>query len=81
MITSIITVLVKLFSVGVKFNFYKIREHISVKIPILFVIGQKEIEDKTVTIRELGNDEQKTINLEEAISEIRSKANPPDSHN
>ena len=60
---------------------YKIREHISVKIPILFVIGQKEIEDRTVTIRELGNDEQKTINLEEAISEIRSKANPPDSHN
>ena len=57
---------------------YKIREHISVKIPILFVIGQKEIEDGTVTIRELGNDEQKTIKLDDAISEIKSRANPPD---
>ena len=57
---------------------YKIREHISVKIPILFVIGQKEIEDGTVTIRELGNEEQKTMKLDDAISEIKSRANPPD---
>jgi len=57
---------------------YKIREHISVKIPILFVIGQKEIEDKTVTIRELGNTEQKTLSLTDAVSEIKMKALPPD---
>jgi threonyl-tRNA synthetase len=57
---------------------YKIREHISVKIPILFVIGQKEVEDGTVTIRELGNDVQKTVKLNDAISEIQNRANPPD---
>jgi threonyl-tRNA synthetase len=57
---------------------YKIREHISVKIPILFVIGQKEVEEGTVTIRELGNNEQKTIKLDDAILEIRTRANPPD---
>jgi threonyl-tRNA synthetase len=57
---------------------YKIREHISVKIPILFVIGQKEVEDGTVTIRELGNDIQKTVKLSDAISEIQNRANPPD---
>ena len=57
---------------------YKIREHISVKIPLLFVIGQKEIEDKTVTIRELGNTEQKTLSLTDAVSEIKMKALPPD---
>tara|TARA_E500000178_G_scaffold142349_1_gene141961 strand:- start:6622 stop:8544 length:1923 start_codon:yes stop_codon:yes gene_type:complete len=60
---------------------YKIREHISVKIPLLFVIGQKEIEDKTVTIRELGNTEQKTLSLTDAISEIKMKALPPDYKN
>ena len=60
---------------------YKIREHISVKIPLLFVIGQKETEDKTVTIRELGNTEQKTLALTDAISEIKNRALPPDYSN
>ncbi len=60
---------------------YKIREHISVKIPLLFVIGQKETEDKTVTIRELGNTEQKTLTLTDAISEIKNRALPPDYSN
>ena len=57
---------------------YKIREHISVKIPILFIIGQKEIEDKTVTIREIGNNEQVTLSLEDAVSQIKDRAVPPD---
>ncbi len=60
---------------------YKIREHISVKIPLLFVIGQKETEDKTVTIRELGNTEQKTLSLTDAVSEIKNRALPPDYSN
>ena len=60
---------------------YKIREHISVKIPLLFIIGQKETEDKTVTIRELGNTEQKTLSLTDAISEIKNRALPPDYSN
>ena len=57
---------------------YKIREHISVKIPILFIIGQKETEDKTVTIREIGNNEQVTLSLEDAVSQIKDRAVPPD---
>ena len=57
---------------------YKIREHISVKIPILFIIGQKETEDKTVTIREIGNNEQATLSLEDAVSQIKDRAAPPD---
>ena len=60
---------------------YKIREHISVKIPLLFVIGQKETEDKTVTIRELGNTEQKTLSLTDAVSDIKNRALPPDYSN
>jgi threonyl-tRNA synthetase len=60
---------------------YKIREHVSVKIPLLFVIGQKETEDKTVTIRELGNTEQKTLSLTDAVSEIKNRALPPDYSN
>ena len=57
---------------------YKIREHISVKIPILFIIGQKETEDKTVTIREIGNNEQVTLSLEDAVIQIKDRAVPPD---
>jgi threonyl-tRNA synthetase len=57
---------------------YKIREHISVKIPILFIIGQKEVDDKTVTIREIGDNEQKTLALEEAVKQIKQRIIPPD---
>jgi threonyl-tRNA synthetase len=57
---------------------YKIREHISVKIPILFIIGQKETEDKTVTIREIGNNEQETLSFEDAVNQVKDRAIPPD---
>lgn len=57
---------------------YKIREHISVKIPILFIIGQKETEDKTVTIREIGNNKQETLSFEDAVNQIKDRAIPPD---
>jgi threonyl-tRNA synthetase len=57
---------------------YKIREHISVKIPILFIIGQKETEDKTVTIREIGNNEQETLSFEDAVNQVKDRSIPPD---
>ena len=49
---------------------YKIREHSLSKIPILLICGKKEVDDKSVTIRKLGSQQQETLSLDEAIKKI-----------
>ena len=44
---------------------YKIREHSNSKIPIILVVGKKESQDKTVSVRRLGKTSTEVINLEE----------------
>ena len=44
---------------------YKIREHSNSKIPIILIVGKKESQDKTVSVRCLGKTSTETINLEE----------------
>ena len=44
---------------------YKIREHSNSKIPIILVVGKKEYQDKTVSVRRLGKTSIEVINLEE----------------
>ena len=56
---------------------YKIREHSLSKVPLLLICGQKEIDDKSVTIRTLGSEKQETLSLEEAIKKISLKKNFP----
>ncbi len=50
---------------------YKIREHSLAKIPYLFICGDKEVKEKSVTIRKLGSEKQEKINLDKAISKIK----------
>ena len=40
------------------------------KIPYLIIIGEKEVADKTITIRQFGTKEQKTMSVEEFLKEI-----------
>ena len=56
---------------------YKIREHSVEKIPVIMVVGAKEEADKTVTIRRLGSEEQKVMNLDEAIASLVKEAEMP----
>ena len=58
---------------------YKVREHSLAKTPIMFVVGKKEAENKTVTIRKLGSDKQDTMKLDSAIQEIVKKSKLPSS--
>ena len=44
---------------------YKIREHSNSKIPIILVVGKKESQDKTISVRRLGKTSTEVINLEE----------------
>jgi threonyl-tRNA synthetase len=50
---------------------YKIREHSLAKIPLLFICGDKEVKEKSVTIRKLGSEKQEKIKLNKAISKIK----------
>ena len=58
---------------------YKIREHSTAKIPILFIIGNKEMEEKTISIRRLGSDKTETLSIEDSLSKLLDEAKPPGS--
>ncbi len=57
---------------------YKVREHSLAKIPALLVVGKKEAEQQTVSIRRLGSDKQQVVPLTEAIAALVDEATPPD---
>ncbi|WP_228391490.1 His/Gly/Thr/Pro-type tRNA ligase C-terminal domain-containing protein [Komagataeibacter medellinensis] len=47
---------------------YKIREHSLAKVPVLLIVGKKEAQAGTVSIREYGNPDAPTIAMETAIN-------------
>ncbi|MBT8108024.1 MAG: threonine--tRNA ligase [Gammaproteobacteria bacterium] len=49
---------------------YKVREHSVAKVPVLFAIGQREIENRTVAVRRLGSKQQQFLPLDEAIETL-----------
>ena len=56
---------------------YKIREHSNAKIPILLVLGKKEVEQKSVSIRRLGSKNTESKSLDEIIPLIVKEAKAP----
>ena len=56
---------------------YKIREHSLAKIPVIAVVGAKERDNRTVTVRRLGSNEQKVMTLDEFISSLAEEAKMP----
>jgi threonyl-tRNA synthetase len=57
---------------------YKVREHSLAKIPALLVVGKKEAETHSVSIRRLGSDGQTVMPTAEAIAALVDEATPPD---
>jgi threonyl-tRNA synthetase len=57
---------------------YKVREHSLAKVPVLVVVGKREAEEGTVSLRRLGSQEQKVMTLDEAVKAIADEAVPPD---
>jgi threonyl-tRNA synthetase len=51
---------------------YKIREHATHKIPVIVIVGRKEAEEKTVTLRWRGEEKQDTLPLDQAIERLRT---------
>ena len=56
---------------------YKIREHSTKKIPIIIAIGKKEAEEKSVSVRRLGSQETKTMQLKEIKNILQQESKIP----
>jgi len=52
---------------------YKIREYSLSKVPLILICGEKEVNNKTITIRKLGLEKQETLPVDEAINQISKK--------
>lgn len=56
---------------------YKIREHSVAKIPVIAVVGAKEKENGTVTVRRLGSEKQEVMKLDDFIAALVEEAKMP----
>ena len=57
---------------------YKVREHSLAKVPVMLVVGKREAEEKTVSVRRLGVQQQQVMPLAEAVRLLADEAVPPD---
>lgn len=57
---------------------YKVREHSVGKVPVILAIGQREVEERTVSVRRLGEKQTKTMALDALIAELSEEALAPD---
>ena len=56
---------------------YKVREHSLAKVPLLFAIGRREAETKSVSLRRLGSEKQETLALADAVARVVKEAEVP----
>ena len=57
---------------------YKVREHSLAKVPVILAVGHREMEERTVSLRRLGEKESRVVPLEAAIADLAAEAVPPD---
>ncbi|MEQ8254998.1 MAG: threonine--tRNA ligase [Roseovarius confluentis] len=57
---------------------YKVREHSVGKVPVILAVGMREVEEKTVSVRRLGEKQTSVQSLEEVTASLAKDATPPD---
>lgn len=57
---------------------YKVREHSVGKVPVILAIGNREVEERTVSLRRLGEKQTRTLTLEDVTAELAHETLPPD---
>jgi threonyl-tRNA synthetase len=57
---------------------YKVREHSLAKVPAILAVGAREVAERTVSVRRLGDTRTQTRALDELIPELAAEATPPD---
>ena len=58
---------------------YKVREHSLAKVPIMLVVGRREAETRSVSLRRLGGNAQETLALSEAVARLKVEGAGPNS--
>ena len=56
---------------------YKIREHSEAKIPLMIILGKREVEDRTVSLRRLGSPQAELLPLMQAVAALQQEAAAP----
>jgi threonyl-tRNA synthetase len=57
---------------------YKVREHSVTKVPVILVVGKREMEEKAINMRRLGSQEQKAMSFADALEALVKEGTPPD---
>ncbi|MFO1208000.1 MAG: threonine--tRNA ligase [Amaricoccus sp.] len=57
---------------------YKVREHSLTKVPVILAVGHREVEDRTVSVRRLGEKDSRVAPLDAVVAELAAEAVPPD---
>jgi threonyl-tRNA synthetase len=57
---------------------YKVREHSVGKVPVILACGLREVEERSVSLRRLGEKATRTVALDEIVPELSGEATPPD---
>jgi len=57
---------------------YKVREHSLAKVPVILVVGKREMDEQAVNMRRLGSQDQKSMSLVDAIAALVAEATPSD---
>ena len=56
---------------------YKVREHSVGKVPVILAIGMKEVEERTVSVRRLGETRTESLTLDQIVATLGFEALPP----
>jgi threonyl-tRNA synthetase len=57
---------------------YKVREHSLGKVPVILAVGAREVEERTVSVRRLGEKQTSVQALDEIVPQLAAEATPPD---
>ncbi|MCB2152818.1 MAG: threonine--tRNA ligase, partial [Rhodobacteraceae bacterium] len=57
---------------------YKVREHSVGKVPVILAIGMKEVTERSVSVRRLGETRTETETLEDIVAQLTRESSPPD---
>ena len=57
---------------------YKVREHSLGKVPVILAIGAREVEERTVSARRLGENRTSTVSLDDIVAQLKDEAQAPD---
>ncbi|MGR3820956.1 MAG: threonine--tRNA ligase [Salipiger marinus] len=57
---------------------YKVREHSVGKVPVILAVGHREVEERTVSLRRLGEKDTRVVALETVLADLAAEATPPD---